>query len=84
MAGETIDQLVELLDHLRPLSLDLTGGAPELNPHFRRLVIAARERDIEVIDRSNLTVLFEPGQEGLAQFLAEQGGFSGRRRYRAE
>jgi radical SAM/Cys-rich protein len=73
MAAATIDQLIELLAHLRPFSLDLTGGAPELNPHFKRLVFAARELGIEVIDRSNLTVLFEPGQEELAQFLADQG-----------
>jgi len=53
--------------------LDLTGGAPELNPHFRELVKAARARNVEVIDRCNLTVLEEPGQEDLAEFLAEQG-----------
>ena len=73
MAADTIDQLIELLDTLRPECLDLTGGAPELNPHFRRLVFAARERGVEVIDRCNLTVLYEPGQEQLAQFLADQG-----------
>jgi radical SAM/Cys-rich protein len=73
MDAETIDQLIALLDHLRPQCLDLTGGAPELNPHFQRLVFAARERGIEVVDRCNLTILFEPGQEHLAQFLADQG-----------
>ena len=73
MAADTIDQLIELLDTLRPECLDLTGGAPELNPQVRRLVFAARERGVEVIDRCNLTVLFEPGQEQLAQFLADQG-----------
>jgi radical SAM/Cys-rich protein len=73
MGAETIDQLIALLDHLRPHCLDLTGGAPELNPHFQRLVYAARERGIEVVDRCNLTILFEPGQEQLAQFLADQG-----------
>lgn len=73
MDGETVDLLIGLLDHLRPQTLDLTGGAPELNAHFRRLVFAAREREIEVIDRCNLTILFEPGQEDLAQFLADQG-----------
>ena len=41
MSGETVDQLLTLLDHLRPRCLDLTGGAPELNPHFRRLACAA-------------------------------------------
>lgn len=53
-------------------SLDLTGGAPELNPHFRMLVREARALGVEVVDRCNLTVLFEPGQESLAAFLAQQ------------
>jgi len=73
MGAETADQIVLLLERLSPACLDLTGGAPELNPHFRRLVSAARERGIEVIDRCNLTILFEPGQEDLAPFLADQG-----------
>ncbi|CAI5467046.1 unnamed protein product, partial [Closterium sp. Yama58-4] len=50
--------------------VDLTGGAPELNPEFRYLVTEARRMGKEVIDRCNLTVLFEPGQEDLAEFLA--------------
>jgi len=54
-------------------TLDLTGGAPELHPAFRRVVKAARALDVRVIDRCNLTILFEPGQEGLAEFLTEQG-----------
>jgi len=53
--------------------LDLTGGAPELHPHFRELVAEARAIGVAVIDRCNLTVLSEPGQEGLADFLAAQG-----------
>ena len=51
-------------------TIDLTGGAPELNPHFRHLVGVATELGVEVIDRCNLSVLFEPGQEDLAEFLA--------------
>ena len=51
-------------------TLDVTGGAPELNPHFRRLVAEARRLGRAVIDRCNLTILFEPGQEDLAAFLA--------------
>jgi len=51
--------------------LDLTGGAPELNPGFRKLVLEARAAGLEVIDRCNLTVLEEPGQDDLAGFLAE-------------
>ena len=53
--------------------VDLTGGAPELNPHFRRLVKAVRAAGRKVIDRCNLTILFEPGMEDLAEFLATEG-----------
>jgi radical SAM/Cys-rich protein len=52
--------------------LDVTGGAPELAPCFRRLVSAAGRLGRRVIDRCNLTVLFEPGQEDLAAFLAAE------------
>lgn len=52
--------------------LDLTGGAPELHPGFRDLVRQVRSLGVEVIDRCNLTILSEPGQEDLAQFLADQ------------
>jgi radical SAM/Cys-rich protein len=53
-------------------TVDLTGGAPELNPHFRWLVDEIRRLGRHVIDRCNLTVLFEPGLEDLAVFLAER------------
>lgn len=52
-------------------TLDLTGGAPELHPAFRPLVASARAAGAKVIDRCNLTILFEPGQEGLGEFLAQ-------------
>ncbi len=70
------DTVALVLDVLRTRSvgtLDLTGGAPELNPHFRDLVRAARALGVRVIDRCNLTILSEPGQTGLADFLAGQG-----------
>ncbi len=54
-------------------TLDLTGGAPELSPHFRSLVRGARALGVRVIDRCNLTILSEPGQEDTARFLADQG-----------
>jgi radical SAM/Cys-rich protein len=54
-------------------NLDVTGGAPELNPHFRGLVLAARNLGVHVMDRCNLTILEQPGQEDLAQFLAGNG-----------
>jgi radical SAM/Cys-rich protein len=64
-----------VLDHLRVFgvpTLDITGGAPELNPQFRRLVAEARALGVHVLDRCNLTILEEPGQEDLAEFLAAQ------------
>ncbi|RLQ23241.1 radical SAM/Cys-rich domain protein [Seongchinamella sediminis] len=73
MSAETVDLVLEVARRLEVHTLDLTGGAPELNAEFRRLVRAARARGLKVIDRCNLTVLFEPGQESLAEFLAEQG-----------
>lgn len=52
-------------------TLDLTGGAPELHQGFRQLVRAASALGVKVIDRCNLTILFEPGQEDLDEFLAQ-------------
>ncbi len=53
-------------------TLDITGGAPELHPQFRELVVKIRALVVNVIDRCNLTILSEPAQEDLAEFLAEQ------------
>lgn len=72
MSADNIQSVIDYLDASNVRLLDLTGGAPELNPHFRDLVKAARSRNVEVIDRCNLTVLDEPGQENLAGFLTEQ------------
>jgi len=72
MGPETIEQVLRYLTASGASTLDLTGGAPELNPHFRRLVRRARAAGVRVIDRCNLTVLFEPGQETLAEFLAAE------------
>ena len=73
MSREIIDQVLAVIDQAGVKTLDLTGGAPELNEHFRDLVMEARGRGVRVIDRCNLTILFEPGQESLAEFLAAQG-----------
>jgi radical SAM/Cys-rich protein len=74
MSGETADAVVAFLAASPGIrTFDLTGGAPELNRHFRRLVIAARARGLRVIDRCNLTILEAPGQEDLSQFLAAHG-----------
>jgi radical SAM/Cys-rich protein len=71
MSADTIAAVVAFLAASPDLqTLDLTGGAPELNQHFRSLVAAARSRGVRVIDRCNLTILEEPGQEGLAEFMA--------------
>ena len=72
MTRETVDVVLGFLAAARVPRLDLTGGAPELNPHFRDLVSAARGLGVHVIDRCNLTILGEPGQEDLAQFLAAE------------
>jgi radical SAM/Cys-rich protein len=72
MDAATIDLVVEVLRARRVSTLDLTGGAPEINPHFRRLVRSARSLGVRVIDRCNLTILLEPGFEDLAGFLAAQ------------
>jgi radical SAM/Cys-rich protein len=71
MNWETVQQVIELLRAARVHTLDLTGGAPELNPHFRYLVKVARGMELRVIDRCNLTILEVPGQEELAEFLAD-------------
>jgi len=71
MNPATFERILELLERNPVLgTLDLTGGAPELNPHFRHLVEGARKLERNVIDRCNLTILFEPGQEDTATFLA--------------
>ncbi|HUP98308.1 MAG TPA: arsenosugar biosynthesis radical SAM (seleno)protein ArsS [Usitatibacter sp.] len=72
MDAAKIDRVREYIDASGATTLDLTGGAPELNPHFRRLAAAARARGVRVIDRCNLTILVEPGHEDLADFLATQ------------
>jgi radical SAM/Cys-rich protein len=70
MQADVAAAIVRYLDVSSVGTLDITGGAPELNAHFRDLVRAARARDIRVIDRCNLTILQEPGQEDLGRFLA--------------
>lgn len=72
MDGPMVDAVLAFARAADVGTLDLTGGAPELNPHFRRLVETARGEGRHVMDRCNLTVLFEPGQEDLAAFLAGQ------------
>ncbi len=71
MSAETVAEVIAFLRAANIQTLDLTGGAPELNENFRALVAAARAEGVRVIDRCNLTILEDPGQESLAEFLAD-------------
>ena len=66
MLRDNIEHIVEVLRQPSVNTLDLTGGAPEMNPMFRELVSRARELGITVIDRCNLTILLEAGYEDTA------------------
>jgi radical SAM/Cys-rich protein len=72
MSGAVADAVLAFMRRRCVSTLDVTGGAPELNPHFRRLVTAARDMGVRVIDRCNLTILEAAGQEDLAEFLSAQ------------
>ncbi len=72
MTAPTVQRLLELLRNSTSIhTVDITGGAPELNPHFRMFVSEVRAMGLAVIDRCNLTILFEPGQEDTAAFLKD-------------
>lgn len=71
MSLETVFEVIAFLKQSNIHTLDITGGAPELNPHFRTLVKAARDIGVRVMDRCNLTILHQPGQEDLADFLRD-------------
>jgi radical SAM/Cys-rich protein len=74
MTKETIDQIIDVLDRTPQIStVDITGGAPEMNPHFEYLVRQCRLRGRKVIDRCNLTIFFVKGKSHLPEFLAEHG-----------
>lgn len=71
MSAAIAERILKLLEATPSIAtVDITGGAPELNPNFCRLVTASRELGRAVIDRCNLTVLFEPGMDTLPEFLA--------------
>jgi radical SAM/Cys-rich protein len=72
MEERTAERILELLKSNKDVGLlDLTGGAPEMNPHFRRLVSGARSLGRDVCVRSNLTILLEPGYEDMIGFFAD-------------
>lgn len=73
MQENTVDRLIELMKKTPSLkTIDLTGGAPEMNPYFKKLVKAARDLQLEVIDRCNLTIFFEKNYEDIPLFLKDQ------------
>ncbi len=71
MDRATMDDALAVIDRFRIKTLDLTGGSPEMNPHFRWLVEQARARGVHVMDRLNPTIMNEPGYEWVGDFLAE-------------
>lgn len=72
MDRKTADRCLEIIRNSPSIQIvDITGGAPEMNDQFRHIVIEATKAGKTIIDRCNLTVLTEPGQEDLADFLAE-------------
>ena len=73
MSRRTLDAVIEVATVARPKLVDLTGGAPELHPDFRSVVLALRERDLTVQVRTNLTVLLEPGMEEMPEFYRANG-----------
>jgi len=71
LTADVADAVLAYLARRSVATLDITGGAPELNAHFRRMVEGARALGVKVMDRCNLTILEQPGQEDLARFLAD-------------
>jgi len=71
MSAQVADVVLDFVKRRRIAMLDITGGAPELNANFRHLVTEARKLGTKVMDRCNLTILEQPGQEDLAEFLCE-------------
>jgi len=71
MSEQTVQQVLDFLAAQQITTLDLTGGAPEMNPHFRYLIGEATKLGVRIIDRCNLTILEEPGYEDMAAFLAQ-------------
>ena len=70
MSDEIIKLIPKVIEANNIKLLDITGGAPELHPRFKQLVIEVRSLNVEVMDRCNLTILTEPGYENLPSFLA--------------
>lgn len=68
MSWETMEYILSAVKQAHPRIIDLTGGAPEMNPHYRRFVSALKELGVEIIVRTNLTIMLETGYEDLPEF----------------
>lgn len=73
MEKETMQQILDLSEDVQPEQVDLTGGAPEIHPHFRWFVRQIRERNFDVQVRTNLVILLEDGYEDMPEFFRDQG-----------
>jgi len=71
MSNEIISLIPKIIDKYKIKTLDITGGAPELHPKFKNLITSLKTKEVDIIDRCNLTIFFEEGYEDLPQFLAE-------------
>ncbi|MBF0453202.1 MAG: arsenosugar biosynthesis radical SAM protein ArsS [Magnetococcales bacterium] len=71
MDWSTMEKIVDLVESTGCQMVDLTGGAPELNPHLKRFIRALRARDVQVQVRTNLTILLEPKLVGMAAFFRD-------------
>ena len=71
MDWETLEAVLDVARQVQPETIDITGGAPEMNPHFRRFVKAVRDLGIDVMVRTNLVIMLEPGYEDLPEFFRD-------------
>ena len=71
MSNEIISLIPKVIEKYKIKTLDITGGAPEMHPEFRNLITSLSNKNIDIIDRCNLTIFFEKGYEDLPQFLAK-------------
>ena len=71
MSNEIISLIPKVIEKYKIKTLDITGGAPEMHPEFRNLINSLSNKNIEIIDRCNLTIFFEKGYEDLPHFLAK-------------
>ncbi len=71
MSEEILNLIPKIIKKFNIKTLDITGGAPEMNPNFKKLVLSLKNQNINIIDRCNLTIFFEKGYEDLPVFLAE-------------